>query len=47
VTDARAARAHNPLIKSVYARLRGGAEAEVAAALPDFGKILARYLPGG
>jgi hypothetical protein len=45
VTDARAARAQNPLVKSVYGRLRGGAESEVEAALPDFAKILSRYQP--
>jgi hypothetical protein len=47
VTDARAARAHNPLVKSVYGRLRGGAESEVGAALPDFAKLLGRALPKG
>jgi len=45
VTDARAARAQNPLIKSVYARLRGGAESEVSAALPDFARLLSNRLP--
>ena len=44
VTDARAARVHNPAIKSVYARLRGGAESEVGAALPDFASLLSNYL---
>lgn len=44
VTDARAGRVHNAAIKSVYARLRGGAENEVGAALPDFARLLARYL---
>jgi len=44
VTDARAARVHNPAIKSVYARLRGGAESEVGAALPDFANLLSNYL---
>ena len=44
VTDARAASAQNPAIKSVYARLRGGAENEVGAALPDFASLLSSYL---
>ena len=45
VTDARAARVQNPLVKSVYARLRGGAETEVGAVLPDFAKLLSDCLP--
>ena len=45
VTDGRAARAQNPLVKSVYARLRSGAEGEVGAALPDFARLLSNYLP--
>jgi hypothetical protein len=47
VTDARVARVHNAAIKSVYARLRGGAEHEVGAALPEFGALLTNYLPAG
>jgi hypothetical protein len=47
VTDARAARAHNPLIKSAYGRLRGGAESEVGATLPDFAKLLSNALSSG
>ncbi|WP_029918764.1 DUF6918 family protein [Nevskia soli] len=45
VTDERAARAQNAAVKSVYARLRGGAESEVGAALPDFARLLSNYLP--
>lgn len=45
VTDARVARVQNAAIKSVYARLRGGAEQEVGAALPEFGALLSSYLP--
>jgi hypothetical protein len=44
VADARAARVQNSAIKSVYARLRGGAEHEVGAALPQFAALLSRYL---
>ena len=43
-TDARAARVKNPAVKSVYARLRHGAEREVDAALPQFAELLARQL---
>lgn len=45
VTDARAAKVKNAVVKSVYARLRGNAEHEVGAALPEFGAILSSYLP--
>ena len=45
VTDHRAGRVQNPAIKSVYARLRGGAESEVGAALPEFAQLLSNYLP--
>ncbi|MDB5975392.1 MAG: hypothetical protein JWR07_2152 [Nevskia sp.] len=45
VTDDRAARVQNAAVKSVYARLRGGAENEVEAALPDFARLLSNYLP--
>jgi Family of unknown function (DUF6918) len=45
VTDDRAARVQNAAVKSVYARLRGGAESEVGAALPDFARLLSNYLP--
>ncbi len=45
VTDGRAAQARNAAIKSVYARLRGGAEQEVEAALPQFAQLLSSYLP--
>lgn len=46
VTDARAESSRNAAIKSVYARLRGGAEQEVDAALPQFAQLLSGYLPG-
>ena len=45
VADARAGRVQNPAVKSVYARLRGDAEHEVGAALPDFARLLSNYLP--
>lgn len=45
VTDARAGRARNAALKSVYARLRGGAEQEVDAALPQFALLLSGYVP--
>jgi len=44
VTDARAARIHNSAIKGVYARLRGGAEQEVDAVLPQFAQLLSGRL---
>jgi len=43
--DARAARIHNSAVKGAYARLRGGAEQEVEAALPQFAQLLSRFLP--
>lgn len=45
VTDARAQRARNAAVKSVYAKLRSGAESEVSSALPQFAKVLNSYLP--
>jgi hypothetical protein len=45
VTDARAERARNAAIKGVYSRLRGGAEQEVDAALPQFAQLLSGYVP--
>ena len=45
VTDARVARMQTKAVRSVYKRLRGGAEHEVGAALPEFGALLANYLP--
>jgi hypothetical protein len=44
VADDRAARLQNPAVKSVYARLRGGAEEEVAGALPGLAALLGRHL---
>lgn len=44
VSDARAAAAANVTAKSVYGRLRGTAEQEVRAAVPELAAILARYL---
>lgn len=43
-TDGRAARSHNSAIKGVYARLRGGAEQEVDAALPQFARLLSGFV---
>lgn len=44
VADARVALNPNAAVKSIYARLRGGAEHEVGAALPRFAELLSRYL---
>lgn len=45
VADRRVEASSNGAIKSVYARLRGGAEAEVAAVLPGLAGLLATRLP--
>jgi hypothetical protein len=44
VSDRRIARAYNPIIKSGYDRLRGRAQREVMAALPDIVDLMARYV---
>lgn len=45
VADGRVAASPNAAIKAVYARLRGGAEAEVAAVLPALAGVFAARLP--
>lgn len=40
VTDARVALSHNAALKSIYARLRRGAESEVLAVLPALADLL-------
>jgi hypothetical protein len=40
VADARVERVQNSAVKSLYGRLRGDAEDEVGAALPDFAAML-------
>jgi len=44
VTDAMAARANNAVLTSIYRSLRGRAEGEVAAAMPDVAGLLQRHL---
>jgi type II secretory pathway component PulF len=44
VTDARAARAEQPVLKRTYAALRSAAHAHTAEAVPDLGRLLARFL---
>jgi hypothetical protein len=44
VADARAEASHNVAVKSLYGRLRKGAEKEIGAAMPEFGALLERYV---
>ncbi|MDR3414874.1 MAG: hypothetical protein P4L83_01695 [Nevskia sp.] len=44
VADARVARVQNGAVKSLYGRLRGDAENEVGAALPELAALLASRL---
>lgn len=43
VTDRKAQNAKNKTIKKTYDRLRGGAKAHVAAAVPNLARTLGRY----
>ncbi|RAL23127.1 hypothetical protein DL240_09605 [Lujinxingia litoralis] len=45
ITDARAERADNKLLKSTYGKLRGQAEKHVKEALPEVGRLIDRYAP--
>lgn len=44
VTDALAKKAANPVLASIYRSLRGRAQQEVAAAMPDVARLLLRHL---
>lgn len=44
VTDAKVESLENSNIQSVYRKLRGSAEAEVATALPELGRITAKFI---
>ena len=43
ITDGRARRAENPVIKKTYAKLRGQAQKHVIAALPAVGRLIEKY----
>ncbi len=45
VTDGRAARAKNMLLKKTYDKLRGGAKQHVMAAVPRLGEMVAAHVP--
>jgi len=45
VTDARARRAKNMLLKKTYDKLRDGAKQHVRAAVPRLGEMVAAHLP--
>lgn len=45
VTDARAARAHNPPLQRVYERLRGRARAHVIEAMPGLAQLVVDHVP--
>lgn len=45
ITDARAERSDNKILKSTYTRLRGQAEKHVKDALPGVGRLIDRYAP--
>jgi hypothetical protein len=44
ITDARAARSQNQLIKKTYEKLRDGAKRHVEAAVPRLGDMFARHV---
>ena len=44
ITDARARRAENPVLKKTYSKLRGQAEKHVIAALPAVGRLIEKYV---
>jgi hypothetical protein len=44
ITDARAARSQNQLIKKTYEKLRDGAKRHVEAAVPRLGDLFARHV---
>jgi hypothetical protein len=43
ITDARAARAKNPMVKGTYEKLRGQAKKNVESAVPRLGKMIEKY----
>ena len=45
ITDARAARAQNPMVKKTYEKLRAGAKKHVEAAVPRLGDLFERHAP--
>lgn len=45
IADRRMAAVKNPSVKSIYKRLSGDAEGEVAALLPAFAAAIKKYLP--
>ena len=45
VTDQRAANAHNQVLKSGYKKLRGAAEKQVQASIPQLAQLIQGYLP--
>jgi hypothetical protein len=47
VTDARAQRAKNRLLKKTYDKLRGGAKQHVMAAVPRLGEMVSAHVPEG
>ncbi|HEX2678806.1 MAG TPA: hypothetical protein VHM19_19270 [Polyangiales bacterium] len=44
ITDARAARAQNQMVKKTYEKLRDGAKKHVEAAVPRLGEMFARHV---
>lgn len=45
ITDAKAERSDNKILKSTYGKLRGQAEKHVKDALPGVGRLIDRYAP--
>lgn len=45
VADRRVEESDSATVKSTYARMRGGAEAEVLAVIPGLSRLLSTYLP--
>lgn len=45
VADRRVEESDSNTVKSTYARMRGGAEAEVLAVIPGLSRLLSTYLP--
>ncbi|RDV37893.1 hypothetical protein DV096_12345 [Bradymonadaceae bacterium TMQ3] len=45
ITDAKAERSDNKILKSTYGKLRGQAEKHVKEALPGVGRLIDRYAP--
>ena len=43
ITDGRARRAENPVLKKTYSKLRGQAEKHVISALPAVGRLIEKY----